>query len=150
MHIADFLSPTAVTVGLRGRSKPEVLAELADLLAASCGLDVDDVRRVLTEREALASTGIGSGVALPHGRTSSLERLVGVLAISSHGIEFDAQDGQPVHIFVGLLAPQHSGDHLKALARLSRLLRQAEIRARLVAAGSAGDAYEILVREDAP
>lgn len=148
MRITDFLSPTSVVVGMRARTKADVLTEMADLLASSSGLAADEVRRVLAEREALASTGIGSGVALPHGRTASLSRLVGVLAIASDGVDFDALDGQPVHIFCGLLGPQNTGDHLKALACVSRLLRQADIRARLVAAPSADDAYRILTVED--
>ena len=148
MQITDFLRPTAVIVGMSARTKTEVLTEIADLLARSSGLDGEDVHHVLAEREALASTGIGAGVALPHGRTGSLDRLVGVLAITAHGVEFDAQDGQPVHIFVGLLGPQRTGDHLKALACVSRLLRQPEIRTRLIAAASASEAYGILTSED--
>ncbi|MCC7542970.1 MAG: PTS sugar transporter subunit IIA [Deltaproteobacteria bacterium] len=150
MLITDFLRPTSVVVGMQARTKADVLTEIADLLARSSGLEATDVHRVLAEREALASTGIGSGVALPHGRTRELERLVAVVAISTDGVDFEAQDNQPVHIFVGLLAPQNTGDHLKALARVSRLLRQPEVRARLVASATADEAYAIITNEDAP
>jgi nitrogen PTS system EIIA component len=127
------------------------LLSLAKLFARDgTQLSIRAVFDVLSERERLASTGIGSGVAIPHGRISVLDRLQAALAIAPDGIPFDAIDGSPVRIVVGVLAPQHhTGDHLRVLARVSRLLRSREVREKLLEAASAHDAYEIIARADA-
>jgi PTS system nitrogen regulatory IIA component len=117
--------------------------------AAEAGVhaSIDDVRHVLEAREALQSTGVGSGVAIPHGRLGGLDRFVGALAIHHGGVEFEAIDGQPVSILFAVIGPERAaGEHLKCLARIGRLLRDDAVRARLHGAKSAEDALSI-VRE---
>ncbi|MFM2421332.1 MAG: hypothetical protein RL385_6055, partial [Pseudomonadota bacterium] len=98
----------------------------------------------------LASTGVGSGVAIPHGRVGSMERLRAALAISPTGIPFEAVDGAPVRIIVGVLAPvHHTGDHLRVLARVSRLLRNASVREDMLRAASPEEAFAIIASADA-
>jgi PTS system nitrogen regulatory IIA component len=110
------------------------------------GLDVAAVHRVLAERESLASTGVGSGVAIPHGRLPGLSSIQAALGICQQGVSFDAIDGRPVHIFVAILAPeQQSSQHLKVLARVSRVLRDAPTRARLLEARTAEEAISIVL-----
>ena len=125
MRLTDILNEQRVTTALSATSKDDALRALADLFAGDDGvLAPSAVYDVLSERERLASTGIGSGVAIPHGRIATLDSLRAAVAISPEGIPFDAIDGAPVRIVVGVLAPQHhTGDHLRVLARVSRLLR---------------------------
>lgn len=151
MRLADILAVQRVTVRLDADDKRTALAALARLFARDDPrLDPDAITRVFEEREALASTGVGSGVAIPHGRLSGVERLVAALGISKRGVDFDAIDGRPAHILVAVLGPEkHTGEHLKALARFSRLLRDEDVRARLLNAESDEDAYAAIVEEDA-
>jgi len=151
MRLTEILSEERVTTQLTATTKEEALSALAELFTADDDtLDAQIVYEVLSERERLASTGIGSGVAIPHGRIGQLERLRAALAISPAGIPFEAIDGAPVRIVVGVLAPQHhTGDHLRVLARVSRLLRNPEVRESLLAARDAHAAYEIIMRADA-
>lgn len=147
----DILSEARVTTRLTAATKEEALSALATLFTQDDGsLDAPSVYEVLSERERLASTGIGSGVAIPHGRIAHLERLRAAVAISPAGIPFDAIDGAPVRIVVGVLAPQHhTGDHLRVLARVSRLLRSPELREGLLVARDAHEAFEVIARADA-
>lgn len=152
MRLADILTLDRVTVRLDAGDKPSALQALARLfVAGSSGLSVepDAIVRVLEEREALASTGVGSGVAIPHGRLAGVEELVAAVGISKRGVEFDAIDGQPAHILVAVLAPERqTGAHLKALARFSRLLRHEGVRSRLVDAVDDEAAFAIILEED--
>jgi PTS system nitrogen regulatory IIA component len=150
MLLTDILTEQRVTTGLVASSKDDALAALAELFSADDPtLTVSDVHEVLRERERLASTGVGSGVAIPHGRIGSIEQLRAALAISPAGIPFDAIDGAPVRIIVGVLAPQHhTGDHLRVLARVSRLLRSAQVREALLAAPDAQAAFEVIAKAD--
>lgn len=146
VRLSDILSVERVTTALEKRPKDEVLRALAGLFT---DLSADEVHQVFRAREALASTGIGSGVAVPHGRLGSAERMEAALAVCAEGVDFDSVDGAPVHIFVALVAPdRHTGDHLRALARISRVLRDEGVRKRLVAAASAEEAYDILMKAD--
>lgn len=151
MRLTDILSEERVTTQLTAVSKDEALRALSQLFTlADSGLDEAAVYDVLSERERLASTGIGSGVAIPHGRIGALDRLRAAVAISPSGIPFDAIDGGPVRIVVGVLAPQHhTGDHLRVLARVSRLLRSREVRESLLAAQTPREAFDIIARADA-
>ena len=151
MRLTEILSEQRVTTQLTAISKDDALRALAELFAGDDGvLDADVVYEVLLERERLASTGIGSGVAIPHGRIATLESLRAAIAISPAGIPFDAIDGAPVRIVVGVLAPQHhTGDHLRVLARVSRMLRSREVRERLLEAQGSMEAFEIIARADA-
>ena len=151
MRLADILSVDRVTVALRAGDKPSALRELAQLLAgADARIDPEAVATVFEEREALASTGVGSGVAIPHGRLPSVSQLRAAVGISTGGVDFDAIDGRPAHILVAVLGPERqTGEHLKALARFSRLLRDDELRRQLLAAPSPERALEIILEGDA-
>lgn len=112
-------------------------------------LGVESIYRVFAEREALASTGVGSGVAIPHGRLAGLDRMEAALAIHTRGVPFDAVDGRPAHIFVAVLAPERRpSEHLKALARISRLLRDEQVRQRLLDVTAAPEAVSLIEAED--
>jgi len=151
MKVVDFLRPDLVIAELGGGSKGEILAEMARHLAArQAGIDPEVLRRVLEERELLASTAIGDGIAIPHGKLDSVNQLVGALGRSVDGLEFDSIDGRPTHLVFMLVAPSSStGIHLKALARLSRLFRDALFRQRLVEAPDAAGMYKVISEEDA-
>jgi len=150
MKLLDFIDPKAITADLAARSKQDALAELATLLARMCPKHSESsIAEILADRERLATTGIGEGVAIPHGKSEHLGSIQGAVGISRAGCEFDAIDGNPVHIFVALLAPLAStGDHLKALARVSRILKDPQVRARLVRSTSAEEVYASLVEAD--
>ena len=125
MKISEILNVQGVKIGLTAIKKEDVLKELVDALANV--IDIGDPKRIvkaLLERENLGSTGIGQGIAIPHGKTDKVEKLTAVLGISKSGVNFDALDGEPVYIFFLLVAPKDcAGPHLKALAQISRLLR---------------------------
>ena len=150
MKISEFLLPEAVTSDLESSGKLDVLSELGKLLAGVCpNANEEDIVAALVERERLATTGIGDGVAIPHAKSDKLTEIRGALGISRTGIPFDAVDGKPVHIFVALLAPQGvAGEHLKALARISKLVREPDFRNRLMTTQSPKDLYDAIVEED--
>jgi PTS system nitrogen regulatory IIA component len=151
MKLAEFIDIEAVSADLASSSKDDVLVELGSLLARACPEhDGESITEILAEREQLATTGIGDGVAIPHGKSERIDGIRGAIAVSRAGVNFDAVDGQPVHIFVALLAPLAStGDHLKALARVSRILKDAEVRARLLETGSKEELHASIVEADA-
>jgi PTS system nitrogen regulatory IIA component len=151
MKVVDFLRPDLVIPELHGGAKGDVLAEMATHLAKNqSGIDPEVLRRVLEERELLASTAIGDGIAIPHGKLDSVNQLVGTLGRSVRGLEFDSIDGKPTHLVFMLVAPASStGIHLKALARLSRLFRDALFRQRLIEAPDAPAMYRVITEEDA-
>ncbi len=150
MKITDFLSPQAVIPELSARSKAEVLQELANTLQqAEPGLRGKDLVAVLAERERLGSTGIGEGVAIPHGKVTGMGRLQAVFGLSRAGVDFEAIDGRPTHLFFALVAPENSaGVHLKALARISRLFKNPAFRAAILSASDAHAIYDLIVQED--
>ena len=125
MKIAEVLDKHAIKIGLNAVTKEDTLKELVTVLAQVEDIgDQKNIVKALIERENLGSTGIGQGIAIPHGKTDKIKRLVAVLGISKHGVNFDALDGEPVYIFFLLVAPKSTpGPHLKALAQISRLLR---------------------------
>lgn len=147
MRFGEILSVDRVTTSLGASDKHEALEALARLFV---DLPTDDVLRVLEAREKLASTGVGSGVAIPHGRLAAAKTVQAALAIAPGGVPFDAIDAQPVSIFVTIVGPESQpGEHLKALARVSRLLRNAGIRQGLLAAPSREAAHAFVIAEDA-
>lgn len=150
MKITDFLTPERVIPALRGREKDEVLTEMADRLAASNSkLDKEKVRHVLSEREKISTTAIGEGVAIPHGKLAAVQRIEGLFARSPEGVDFASLDGGPTHLFFVLVAPEDgAADHLKALARISRLLKDPAFRSRLIAGTSREEIFEIIATED--
>jgi PTS system nitrogen regulatory IIA component len=151
MKVTDFLGPEMIVADLVSTTKPAVLAELADHVARNmAGVDAATLRKVLEERELLASTAIGDGIAIPHGKLDAVGKLVGALGRARTGLEFESIDGQPTFLVFMLAAPAGStGVHLKALARLSRLFRDADFRQRLMAAADATAMYQVIVDEDA-
>jgi nitrogen PTS system EIIA component len=145
MALADLVVPQAVVSSLRVNNKKQALQELAARAAVICGRSEREVLEVLMQRERLGSTGVGSGIAIPHGKLDRLERLFGVFARLERPIDFEALDGQPVDLVFLLLAPERAGaDHLKALARIARLLRDPEIAQKLREARDAEAIYAVL------
>lgn len=151
MKITEFLGPDAVVATLAGTQKREVLAELCEPIARRDGrISRDRLLDTLVEREKLGSTGIGEGVAIPHGKLASLPTLQASFGRAVAGVDFEAIDGKPTFLFFALFAPENSaGLHLKALARVSRLLKNPALRQAILAAGSAEEIYRLLTDEDA-
>ena len=151
MKIMDILATDAVILNLGAREKRDVLADMAQALAkVEPQIESDRLLEVLLEREALQSTGIGEGVAIPHGKMVGLDRMIASFSRSPEGVDFDAIDGQPTHHFFLLVVPEHSGgQYLKALARISRFFRDAAFRHKLAGAESVEDVIRAIEEEDA-
>lgn len=150
MKITSILLEESIIPELKSRDKSSVIQELAQAVhRAHPDIEVDQLVTILLEREKLGSTGIGSGVAIPHGKLAELETLVAAFGRSPGGVDFDSQDGEPTHLFFVLVAPQNSaGLHLKALAKLSRLLKNSGFREKLLQATDSQSLYEIIREED--
>jgi PTS system nitrogen regulatory IIA component len=150
MKMSDFLDPRAVVSDLKATNKKEVLEELCTtLVTLHPTLDRDKMVGILLDRERLGSTGVGEGVAIPHGKMGDLSGLISCFGRSVRGVEFQAVDAQPVSLFFLLFAPENSaGVHLKALAKISRLLKRPSVREELMRASSKDDVYAILTHED--
>ncbi len=145
MEIAELISPAAVVARLKVGSKKQLLQELARRAAELSGLGERQIFDVLLERERLGSTGVGNGIAIPHGRLAGLHRLHGLFVRVDPAVDFDAVDQQPVDLVFLLLAPEAAGaDHLKALARVSRLLRDRHVCEKLRGAESRDALYALL------
>lgn len=151
MKIQDILVKEGSILDLASDTKDAVLEELARAVAeVEPSLNAERLQEVLTDREALQSTGIGEGVAIPHGKISGLDHIVATFARSVKGVDFQSIDGQPTHLFFLLVVPEHSGgQHLKALARISRFFRDAEFRQKLISAASLDDVFRSIEEEDA-
>jgi PTS system nitrogen regulatory IIA component len=145
--LAELLHIDRVRVGLESSSKDAVLLALASLLTRPEGIaNAESVYEVLLERERLASTGVGSGVAIPHGRCDDFDELRAAVAVCPEGVDFDAVDGLPVRIIVGIIGPRSMPQkHLAALAGVSRVLRDEATRAELIAAPDDAHAYRALM-----
>ncbi|MCC6552206.1 MAG: PTS sugar transporter subunit IIA [Polyangiaceae bacterium] len=154
MQVGDILTAQRVSVAGEAegpvRMKEDALRRLAALLATGLApARADDIERVLAERERVQSTGIGSGVAIPHGSMEGIERFIGAAVICPAPIDFDAIDGAPVSIFFALIGPKReTGEHLKTLARIARLLRDERFRVRLLGAPSGRVAFELILAEE--
>jgi PTS system nitrogen regulatory IIA component len=153
MRLCDILSVDRILVDADGasvRNKPEALRVLAELLSPALGIDKAHVEALLLERERLQSTGIGDGVAIPHTAVEEAENQAAALLLCPRGIDFEAIDGQSVQIVFGVVGPKRAtGEHLRTLARISRLLRDSATRARLLASESSAAAYELISIHDA-
>lgn len=148
MRLEEVLHADDVTTELPAADKQSTLRGLARLLSRKGALDEDAVYQGFAERERLATTGIGSGVAMPHCRVRVNQPRM-ALAICRQGIAFDSVDGEPARILVALLSPfEQRGEQIKVLARVSRVLRRSSVRERLLLAASGDDALRILVEED--
>ena len=149
MKILDVMPKEAILDDLKSQNKMGLLEELVTPLAASTGLNSDDLVRVLRERERLGSTGIGGGIGIPHGKIKGLESLVLGFGLSRKGIDFESIDGEPTHIFFVLITPEDStGLHLKLLARISRILKNDHFKERLLNAADRDEIFEIIKQED--
>ena len=148
MNIGDLLEPRAIAPRAGGGSKRQVLSAVADIAARNFGLQAGTVLDALLEREAAGSTGVGHGVAVPHARLPGLTRMRGVFMRLEQPTAFEAVDDQPVDLVFALLAPVESDtEHLRTLARVSRLLRQGDLRQQLRQARTAEGIYALLARE---
>ena len=139
-----------LTENMLAKTKTEALEELVNTLIKS-GLKLDSAKviEVLQQREKLGSTGIGDGLAIPHGKIPSLDEIVVAFGRSKKGVDFDSLDGKPVHIFFLLLAPENSvGQHLKALAKISKMLKKANFRQKLIETDSKNDLYKLIIEQN--
>jgi PTS system nitrogen regulatory IIA component len=150
MKITDILSPDMVIADLKGTTKPEVLNELAKALTSKYKeISLPELTAVLAERERLGSTAIGDGIAIPHGKLRGVTKIIGAFGRHVDGVDFDSLDGGPSQLFFVLVAPEDSASlHLKALARVSRLLKEGSFRERLLAAKDADELYRLIKEED--
>jgi PTS system nitrogen regulatory IIA component len=151
MALLDFLTPEAIAPSLKASSKKQALQELAAQASRLVGRDGREIFDTLLQRERLGSTGIGDGIAIPHGKLPKFSGLFGLFARLERPIDFEALDGQPVDMLFLLLAPEGAGaDHLKALARVARVLREPGIHERIRAARDASALYAVLTQEPTP
>jgi PTS system nitrogen regulatory IIA component len=149
MKILEVLQKEAILADLKGTDKKSILEELVIPAAKISNIRQDLLVRVLMDRERLGSTGIGSGVGIPHGKLKDLESLVLGFGLSRNGVDFESMDGKPTHIFFLLLTPENStGLHLKLLARISRLLKNESFREKLLNAADRDEIFSILEAED--
>jgi len=150
MKISEILSKDCIKIGLKSKTKKEVLEELVDVLAAAGKVkDKKKVMQALIEREELGSTGIGHGVAIPHAKTDDVENGIAAFGLSKEGVRFDTLDGDPVNIFFLLIAPYGaSGIHLKSLARISGLLKDKYFRKKIINCQNADEISDLINEEE--
>ncbi len=150
MKILDILAVDSIVPELKGRTKKLVLEELIDAVKQNKPhIDSDQLMKVLLERERLGSTGIGDGIAIPHGKLKDIDDLVLSFGRSIEGIDFESMDGKPVHLFFLLVAPEScAGIHLRALAKIARLLKNGTVRKRLAKVDNREDIFSIIQQED--
>jgi len=150
MKIFQYLKPELIIPDLKARGKEEALREFARTIALQCpGITPEELFQVLTDRERLGSTGIGEGFAIPHGKLKKIPRLIIAFGRSQPGIPFDSMDGKPAHYFFILLAPEDSaGLHLKALAKISRFLKNSAFKENLAKAAGREDIERIIQEQD--
>ncbi|WP_138380628.1 PTS IIA-like nitrogen regulatory protein PtsN [Luteithermobacter gelatinilyticus] len=145
MDIADLISLESIIPDMKATSKKQILQELATIAEKIVGRPAHEIVDVLVERERLGTTGVGHGVAIPHGKINDLDRLYGFFARLKQPVDFDSLDGEPVDLIFMLLAPESAGaDHLKALAKVSRLLRDKSICEKLRGSEGGDAIYAIL------
>ncbi|HVP39826.1 MAG TPA: PTS sugar transporter subunit IIA [Candidatus Saccharimonadales bacterium] len=136
--LSELLNLQAIRIPLQARTKDDAIRELVELLEAAHGLHTDgDILSRVVRRESMMSTGIGNGVAIPHGKSRLVERLVAACAVAAGGLDFDAVDGEPATLFILLVSPENvRGPHVKALANISRLMKEEAVRESLRGAAS--------------
>lgn len=146
MLLTDLLTPDRIKIPLVSRTKDEILSELVDIIGKTAPVrDLGEVLRAVREREEVLSTGIGNGVAIPHGKSASIGDLALAAGVTRDGVDFEALDGRPVNLFFLLVGPEAAaGQHVKALSRISRLLRKDSFRTRLISASSAEEFHAVL------
>ncbi len=148
MPLTDLITAAAILPALRVNTKKSALHEMSERAGIVSGLQAREIYDAVLQRERLGSTGVGNGIAIPHGKLTSCTKIVGVFARLDRAIEFDALDGAPVDLAFLLVAPETSGaDHLKALARIARVLRDPRIVAKLRATRDADGLYGVLTQQ---
>ena len=150
MKIDDILKTDSIIANLAGTNKEEVLREITDFLQKLCLIkDKETLFNTLMEREKLGSTGIGENVAIPHGKSDELSQIITVFGRSLNGVDFESLDQKPVHFVCLVIAPSNStGQHLKALARISRLFKNKDLREGILKLQDANQIYSLLLEED--
>ena len=150
MKLADILRESCVIADIKGITKKEILFEMVETLRKAKLIDnIDSVVEIIMERERLGSTGIGDGVAIPHGKMKTLNTILCVAGRSKEGVNFDAVDRQPVHIFFLVLAPEGSASqHLKVLSRISKVLRDQSFRKKMLNLTDAHEIYTNIIEAD--
>jgi PTS system nitrogen regulatory IIA component len=150
VKLSEFLKENNIVPQLKARDKKGVLEEMAELVSQNDpAIDKGALVRVLVERERLGSTGIGDGVAIPHGKLNSVKEPVISFGKSEEGLDFDSMDGQPAHLFFLLIAPENSsGVHLQALARIAKILKSSSFRERLMMSNTKNEIYQEIIQTD--
>jgi PTS system, fructose subfamily, IIA component len=152
MIIAEHLNPKAISIDLKGKTKKKVLQELTEVLIASGEVEEkekDNIIKILLEREKIGSTGVGYGVAIPHGKSKAVESATLAFGYSKKGVTFGSVDCKPVHLFFLLLTSPNRGQlHLKVLARMSRFLKDRNFRENLIRAKNANEVYEVIENKE--
>jgi len=150
MNLLDILSARSTIVGLKSETKEGIIGELVDALTDDAVVaDRGKVLQAVLEREKIMSTGIGDGIAIPHGKSDAVNSLAAALGVHRHGVDFEALDGEPAYVFFLLVSPANiSGPHIKALARISRLLKNDAFKKRLIKAESPEAIIEIIRSEE--
>lgn len=149
MKISEILNKNSIIADMVSTHKTGVLQEMANAVADASQADPHAIAEVLMERESLGSTGIGGGIAIPHGKLATVESVTVGFGLSHKGIDYDSLDNRPVHIFFLLLTPENStGGHLKVLAQISKLLKMDHFKNRLKSAASIDEIYDIIMEQD--
>lgn len=150
MKLADIIPKECVKIELSGKTKDDIIKELVELLAKSSHvIDMEQVSRSIFERERTMSTGIGNGVAIPHGKSAGISKLSAALGMIKEGVDFDSIDKRPARIFLVLASPEGpAGPHIKALSRISRMLNKADFREKLLQCQSPEEVIECIRDEE--
>jgi PTS system nitrogen regulatory IIA component len=149
MKLSQLLKKESIVADLEATTKQGILRELARAVAPVAGIDAQDIAAVLMERESLGSTGIGGGIAIPHGKLNTVKEIILGFGRSKSGVSYDSLDGKPVHIFFLLLTPENStGGHLKVLAQISKLLKMDHFKQELINAETIDELHEFILEQD--
>jgi PTS system nitrogen regulatory IIA component len=149
MKISEILNKNSIIADLASTNKNGVIKELAQCISEACDASANEIAAVLMEREMLGSTGIGGGIAIPHGKLNAVKSVTIGFGLSRQGVEYDSLDNRLVHIFFLLLTPENStGGHLRVLAQISKLLKMTQFKERLQAASSVDEIYEIIMEQN--
>jgi nitrogen PTS system EIIA component len=151
MKISQILKKESIVDDLKATTKHGIIRELSEAVAPTARIPAEDIAAVLMERESLGSTGIGGGIAIPHGKLKAMTDIILGFGRSRAGVEYDSLDGRPVHIFFLLLTPENStGGHLKVLAQISKLLKMEHFKQELKTAETIEDIYDLILEQDEP
>ncbi|OGR12589.1 MAG: PTS fructose transporter subunit IIA [Desulfobacterales bacterium RIFOXYA12_FULL_46_15] len=149
MKISQLLNKNTIVADLKASDKKGVIDELSVAVSTTTSASAKNIAMVLMEREQLGSTGIGGGIAIPHGKLDTVKSIRVGFGLSKKGVEYDSLDNKPVHIFFLLLTPENSaGGHLKVLAQISKLLKMDQFKKKLLTAESADTIYDIIIEQD--